>query len=261
MGRRAISLLGVLSCFWSLRCFLLRSWKPIRPTTSPQRSSLSAGPGGVLPDGRLRDAFPMESSIEAREGILRLFPSPIYRKRLRSDAEELRALNEEIVSNFKRLMVRDEKGIEWSETHYAGGYTSYFSLPALQKWVPPIQTLEEWLKPHILEFRKDTSLKALLFYNCFLSQVLILLQAFFVLSFFLWLCSMVSKEAGLQEPELFMTDCWANVMGRGTEHSFHQHNRSTISGTYYVQTPKKSSSLLFEDPRLDRPWSIVFLKV
>ena len=55
----------------------------------------------------------------------------------------------------KRLMVRDEKGIEWSKTHYAGGYTSYFSLPALQKWVPPIQTLEEWLEPHIEEFRKE----------------------------------------------------------------------------------------------------------
>ena len=47
------------------------------------------------------------------------------------------------------------KGIEWSKTHYAGGYTSYFSLPALQKWVPPIQKLEEWLEPHIQEFQKD----------------------------------------------------------------------------------------------------------
>ena len=61
-----------------------------------------------------------------------------------------------------------------------------------------------------------------------------------------------NQEAGLREPPLFMTDCWANVMGQGTEHSFHQHNRSTISGTYYVQTPRKCSSLLFEDPRLDR---------
>ena len=29
-----------------------------------------------------------------------------------------------------------------------------------------------------------------------------------------------------------MTDCWANVMGQGTEHSFHQHNRSTISSLH-----------------------------
>ena len=56
-------------------------------------------------------------------------------------------------------------------------------------------------------------------------------------------------------------------MGQGTEHSFHQHNRSTISGTYYVQTPRKCSSLLFEDPRLDRTmvqtsgFSMFFLEV
>ena len=47
-------------------------------------------------------------SMEGREGVLRLFPSPIYRKRLRSDGSELKALNEEIAVNFKRLMVRDE---------------------------------------------------------------------------------------------------------------------------------------------------------
>eukprot|EP00435_Cladocopium_sp_Y103_P030973 s1943_g7.t2 len=133
-------------------------WPGTRPPTRR-----NAGPGGVLPDGRLRDAYGMDMSMEGREGVLRLFPSPIYRKRLRSDGAELKALNEEIAVNFKRLM-----------------------------------------------------------------------------------------EAGLREPPLFMTDCWANVMGQGTEHSFHQHNRSTISGTYYVQTPRLCSSLLFEDPRLDR---------
>lgn len=53
------------------------------------------------------------------------------------------------------LEFNPRKGIEWSKTHYAGGYTSYFSLPALQKWVPPIQKLEEWLEPHVQEFRKD----------------------------------------------------------------------------------------------------------
>jgi hypothetical protein len=50
----------------------------------------------------------MDMSMEGREGVLQLFPSPIYRKRLRSDGSELKALNEEIAVNFKRLMVRDE---------------------------------------------------------------------------------------------------------------------------------------------------------
>ena len=192
---------------------------------SPDFSVISSrqvlrGPGGVLPNGELRDVYDMEPSTEAREGPLQLFASPIYRRRIRREEDAVRELNEEIAVNFKRLMVRDEKGVEWSKTDYAGGYTSYFSLPALQKWVPPIQTLEQWLKPHIEEFRKEAGL--------------------------------------LEEPELFMTDCWANVMGEGTEHCFHQHNRSTISGTYYVQTPRGCSSLLFEDPRLDRHavWSL-----
>lgn len=179
-----------------------------------QRPRVALRAGGVLPDGRQREAFAEETlSSVASEGVLKLFPSSVYRKRLREDEEELRRLNEEIILNLRRLMVRDTDGIEWSKTHYAGGYTSYFSLPALQKWVPPIQTLEEWLKPHVEEFR---------------------------------------RELGLDEPELFMTDCWANVMGDGTEHGFHQHNRSTISGTYYVLTPQSCSSLVFEDPHLDR---------
>lgn len=145
---------------FSFKCFsdLVQSSKArsaFQLLRARSRCSVNAGPGGVLPDGQLRDAYDMETSMEAREGVLRLFPSSIYRKRLRPDVDELKALNEDIALNFKRLMARDEKGIEWSKTHYAGGYTSYFSLPALQKWVPPIQTLEEWLKPHIEEFRKD----------------------------------------------------------------------------------------------------------
>jgi len=35
-------------------------------------------------------------------------------------------------------------------------------------------------------------------------------------------------------------------------HSLHLHPVSTISGTYYVRTPKGSPGLKFEDPRLDR---------
>ena len=94
-------------------------------------------------------------SHRASTGTVGFFASPIYRKKLREKETEWKELNDEIAVNLKRLMVRDEKGIEWSKTHYAGGYTSYFSLPALQKWVPPIQKLEEWLEPHIEEFRKE----------------------------------------------------------------------------------------------------------
>jgi uncharacterized protein (TIGR02466 family) len=49
-----------------------------------------------------------------------------------------------------------------------------------------------------------------------------------------------------------MTDCWVNLMGPGAVHGLHLHPLATISGTYYVRTPRGSSVLKFEDPRLDR---------
>jgi uncharacterized protein (TIGR02466 family) len=43
-----------------------------------------------------------------------------------------------------------------------------------------------------------------------------------------------------------------NIMPQHVVHGLHLHPLSTISGTYYVQTPKGCSALKFEDPRLDR---------
>ncbi|HEY8540313.1 MAG TPA: TIGR02466 family protein, partial [Steroidobacteraceae bacterium] len=59
-------------------------------------------------------------------------------------------------------------------------------------------------------------------------------------------------ELDMEGRELAMTDCWVNIMPRQVVHSLHLHPLSTISGTYYVQTPKLSSGLKFEDPRLDK---------
>jgi uncharacterized protein (TIGR02466 family) len=49
-----------------------------------------------------------------------------------------------------------------------------------------------------------------------------------------------------------MTDCWVNIMPRQVVHGLHLHPLSTLSGTYYVKTPRGSPGLKFEDPRLDR---------
>jgi uncharacterized protein (TIGR02466 family) len=56
----------------------------------------------------------------------------------------------------------------------------------------------------------------------------------------------------LKGRELSMTDCWVNVMPFRVVHGLHLHPLSTISGTYYVQTPGGSPGIKFEDPRLDR---------
>jgi len=49
-----------------------------------------------------------------------------------------------------------------------------------------------------------------------------------------------------------MTDCWVNVMSHQVVHGLHLHPLASISGTYYVRTPRGCSGLKFEDPRLDR---------
>ena len=50
--------------------------------------------------------------------------------------------------------------------------------------------------------------------------------------------------------KLTMTDCWVNVMPKHAAHSLHLHPLATISGTYYVRTPRGASQIKFEDPRL-----------
>jgi uncharacterized protein (TIGR02466 family) len=49
-----------------------------------------------------------------------------------------------------------------------------------------------------------------------------------------------------------MTDCWVNVMQQQVVHGLHLHPLATISGTYYVKTPRGCAGLKLEDPRLDR---------
>jgi uncharacterized protein (TIGR02466 family) len=43
---------------------------------------------------------------------------------------------------------------------------------------------------------------------------------------------------------------WVNIMRSNAQHTAHIHPQSVISGTYYLQTPPRSSAIKFEDPRL-----------
>jgi uncharacterized protein (TIGR02466 family) len=61
-----------------------------------------------------------------------------------------------------------------------------------------------------------------------------------------------SLDLDLAGRELAMTDCWVNIMPRGTTHGLHLHPLATISGTYYVKTPPGCPGLKLEDPRLER---------
>lgn len=152
-----------------------------------------------------------------------LFPTLVYVAPLQTGAWQ--AFNRRLLSECIQLRLDDEAGQRWSATNYSGGYTSYHSAHRMHQLSPTFATLEQRIDVHVRKYARKL-------------------------------------ELDLEGRELTMTDCWVNIMPRQVVHGLHLHPLSTISGTYYVQTPKsspglesprfESSGLKFEDPRLDR---------
>jgi uncharacterized protein (TIGR02466 family) len=144
--------------------------------------------------------------------LQKLFPTLVYRARLRRD---WRSLNDRLLRECLQLRHDDGAGRRWSAKNYPGGYTSYNSVSRLHTLSPTFAELERRLERHV---------RALV-------RVL---------------------EFDLPPRALAMTDCWVNVMPRGVTHGLHLHPLSTLSGTYYVRSPKGCPGLKVEDPRLER---------
>ncbi|HMD73632.1 MAG TPA: TIGR02466 family protein [Steroidobacteraceae bacterium] len=142
-----------------------------------------------------------------------LFPTRVYSARLQ--ARGLDALNDALLRECRRLRLDDTGGRRWSALNYPGGYTSYSSANKMHTVSPTFAQLQRRLWPHVAKFAK-------------------------------------ALDLDLSGRALEMTDCWVNIMPRGTSHGLHLHPASTLSGTYYVRTPKGCPGLKFEDPRLDR---------
>jgi uncharacterized protein (TIGR02466 family) len=142
-----------------------------------------------------------------------LFPTLVYSARLQP--RDWRSLNRRLLHECEQLESDDEAGRRWSAGNYPGGYTSYNSASRMHELSPTFERLRQKLDRHVQAFAR-------------------------------------SLEFDLQGRDLVMTDCWVNIMPQYVVHSLHLHPLSTISGTYYVQTPKGSPGLKFEDPRLDR---------
>jgi uncharacterized protein (TIGR02466 family) len=142
-----------------------------------------------------------------------LFPTLVYSSRLR--AGRATTLNDQLLRECRQLRADDLSGRRWSAKNYPGGYTSYNSVSRLHRLSPTFATLERELTKHVKAFVRRL-------------------------------------ELDLTGRELAMTDCWANIMPRQVVHGLHLHPLSTISGTYYVQTPRGCPGIKFEDPRLDR---------
>jgi uncharacterized protein (TIGR02466 family) len=124
-------------------------------------------------------------------------------------------LNAQLLKECRQLRHDDAAGRRWSKKNYPGGYTSYGSVHRLQAVSPTFESLQRKLKRHVAVFA-------------------------------------AAAEWNLEDRKLEMTDCWVNIMPRQTVHGLHLHPHASLSGTYYVQVPKGSPGIKFEDPRLDR---------
>lgn len=140
------------------------------------------------------------------------FATRIYQTPLQRDS---RALNRALLEECRKVGDRDRAGQRWSEKNYPEGYTSYGSLDQLHRLSSTFIRWRERVDRHVQAFARV-------------------------------------QQWDLRGRRLEMTDCWVNIMRRGSAHSLHLHPQSAISGTYYVQVPAGSSGLKFEDPRLSR---------
>ena len=142
-----------------------------------------------------------------------LFPTFIYTAKLQHRGWQ--PFNRRLLHECRQLAHDDIAGQRWSAKNYPGGYTSYNSVSRMHRMSPTFALLERKLNRHVAAYAR-------------------------------------SLQLDLTGRELSMTDCWVNIMPKHVVHGLHLHPLSTISGTYYVQTPKGCSTIKFEDPRLDR---------
>lgn len=143
--------------------------------------------------------------------IQSLFPTSVYYAPLAAKDKNLHSDLKKEALTYARI---DEEGQAWSAKNYAGGYTSYGSLSQLNLASTTFEILEKEINKHVRKFVRHL-------------------------------------EMDINPKELKMTSCWVNVMPTRVIHTMHLHPLSVLSGTYYVQTPKNSSAIKFEDPRLD----------
>jgi uncharacterized protein (TIGR02466 family) len=143
---------------------------------------------------------------------MNVFPTQIYTGKM---GAKTKALNKGLLHDIEILTRTDQEGIKWSKKNYVGGYTSYNSVTDLHERFPDFIDLENFLRPHVNAYVKNLN----------------------------W---------DLQGRKVRMTTCWVNVVPKNTYHSLHIHPLSVISGTYYVQIPKGSSTIKLEDPNISK---------
>lgn len=120
------------------------------------------------------------------------------------------ALLADLAHSIRSLAEDDEAGQRWSRDKGYRGYTSYASLNDLPRRDPAFDDLKRILTRHAVTFAKELAWDV--------------------------------------KPKL--DSIWVNLLKPGGHHSAHIHPHSILSGTLYVEVPKGSGPIRFEDPRL-----------
>jgi uncharacterized protein (TIGR02466 family) len=122
------------------------------------------------------------------------------------------ALLGELAHSIRSLAKDDKAGVRWSKQHHYSGYTSYASLNDLPRRDPAFAELARVLTRHAATFAKECAFEL--------------------------------------ERKPRLDSLWVNLLKPGGQHSGHIHPHSIISGTLYVEVPRGSGAIRFEDPRL-----------
>jgi uncharacterized protein (TIGR02466 family) len=141
-----------------------------------------------------------------------LFPTSIYEASLSTD-RRFENFNAELEAACRMLAEEDLAGQAWCAEHGYGGYTSYASLDDLPRRATVFDDLKRRLDRHAKAFADEL-------------------------------------QFDLGGGKLRLDSLWVNLLRPGAAHTGHIHPHSVISGTVYVATPKGSSALKLEDPRL-----------
>jgi uncharacterized protein (TIGR02466 family) len=116
----------------------------------------------------------------------------------------------DLAHSIRSLAEDDEAGRRWSRDKGYKGYTSYTSLNDLPRRDPAFDNLKRTLTRHAARFARQLAWDV--------------------------------------KPKL--DSLWVNLLKPGGHHSAHIHPHSILSGTLYVEVPKGSGPIRFEDPRL-----------
>jgi len=117
-----------------------------------------------------------------------------------------------LAHSIRSLSEDDEAGRRWSRDKGYRGYTSYASLNDLPRRDPAFAGLQKLLTRHAALFADE-----------------------------------LAFDLG-KKPKL--DSLWVNLLKPGGHHTAHIHPHSILSGTLYVEAPKGSGPIRFEDPRL-----------